>query len=234
MNKKISHYFINHPWRCGILFLFFMIILAIALPVKIIVNFLLIIGSCLMVFLIGIIIIFSLEEKKEKQNFFSMGKEDYEKKWIQYVDLVNEMINKKRFDRNNLDTNWIQTFHQIIYAIGTNRYLLRRNFNDFDIAACLVYSLTLDNPTDENILFAFDCAKRIISEPKEYIRDLGYGYKLELKVKNTFPKVNICIPNLTITAEALTSIIRTYLRQKKGNEIVQLSDFLHILYLKCK
>ena len=163
-----------------------------------------------------------------------MEKEDYEKKWMQYVDLVNEMLDEKKYERNKLNTDWIQTFNQVIYAIATNQYLLRRMFNDFDIAACLVYSLTWDSNNDEDILFAFDCAKKVISEPKEYIRDLGYGYKLELKVENILQKVNMHIPDETITTESLISIIRTYLTQKTESGIIQLSDFLHILYLKCK
>lgn len=187
-----------------------------------------------LVAIIAISVIASREEKKEKQKFQSMNEEDCEKKWMQYFDLVNEMSRKEKYGRKQLNTDWVQIFNQIIYVISSNRYLLRRKLNDFDIASCLVYSLTWNNNTDENILFAFDCAKKVISEPKEYIRELGYGYKLELEVENIFQKVNIDIPDETITTEILISIIRTYLMQKTERGIVQLSDFLHILYLKCK
>lgn len=233
MSRKIMQYIIAHPWKCLTSFAIFLIIFAITiskLPEIIVV----IIGTCLLALMIATIIISLRQEKKEKQKFQSMNKEDYEKKWMQYVDLVNELLDEKKYERNNLNTDWIQTFNQVIYAVATNQYLLRRKFNDFDIAACLVYSLTWDSNNDEDILLAFDCAKKVISEPKEYIRDLGYGYKLELKVENILQKVNMYIPDETITTKAIISIIRTYLTQKTEIGIIQLSDFLHILYLKCK
>lgn len=233
MSKKVMRYIIDHPLKCLMFFVIFLtiVVMTISKIPEIIVE---IIATCLVALMIAIVIIALYQEKKEKQKFQSMDKEDYEKKWMQYVDLVNEMLDEKKYERNKLNTEWIQTFNQVIYAVTTNQYLLRRKFNDFDIAACLVYSLTLDNSTDENILFAFDCAKKVISEPKEYIRYLGYGYNLELKVENIFQKVNIYIPDKTITTEALISIIRTYLMQKTESGLIQLSDFLHILYLKCK
>lgn len=232
MSKKVGQYIINHPARCFIsfwIFLFLCGVVSLLLP-QIVAE---IIAFCLLVCMIVLLITSLQKEKKEKQKLQTMGKEDYKKKWELYLNLVNEVIDEKDYARNKLNEDWIQTFNQVINAIATNQYLLRRKFNDFDIAACLVYSLTLDNDTDENILLAFDCAKRLINEPKEYIRDLGYGYKLELEVEKTFSKVNITIPDDVISPEALTSIIRAYLIQKTDSGILQLSDFLHILYLKC-
>lgn len=230
MSRKFMQYFISHPWRCIISLFVFSIIFAMTAP-EIVIE---IVCICVLVLLLIYILNTFCCEEKEKQELQSMDKEDYEKKWMQYVDLVNEMLDENKYERNKLNTDWIQTFNQVIYAVATNQYLLRRKFNDFDIAACLVYSLTWNNNTDEDILFAFSCAKKVIREPKEYIRDLGYGHKLELNVENIFQKVNIYIPDETITTEALISIIRTYLTQKTESGIIQLSDFLHILYLKCK
>ena len=233
MCKKIIQYFINHPFKCIVglfIFLFIFVFILSKLPQIVI----LIIPVFLLVLMIATMIAELYKVKKEKRKFQNMTEEDYEKKWKQYVDLVNETIDEENYDRNKLNVGWIQRFNNIIYALAGDEYLLRRKFDDFDIASSLIYSLTWDNNTDENILFAFYCAKKIISEPKEYIRDLGFGYKLELKEESVFQKVNICIPDETITAEALISIIRTYLMQKTETGIVQLSDFLHILYLKCK
>lgn len=237
MSKKIVQYFINHPFKfivrgCIFLIIFGFILSKILLKLPQIVTE--IIAVFMVVLIIAMIITVLYKEKKEKRKFQSMTEEDYKKKWKQYVDLVNETIDEENYDRNKLSVGWIQRFNQIIYAIAGNEYLLNRKFDDFDIASSLIYSLTWDNNTDENILFAFYCAKKIISEPKEYIRDLGFGYKLELEEESIFQKVNICIPNETITSEALISTIRTYLMQKTETGIVQLSDFLHILYLKCK
>ena len=232
MSRKVRQYIINHPTRCLIyflIFLFLFVVVILLLP-TIVTG---IIAFCLLVCIIALLITSLQKEKQEKQKLQTMDKEYYEKKWALYLNLVNEVIDEKNFERNKLDADWIQTFNQVINAIATNQYLLRRKFNDFDIAACLIYSLTLNNDTDENILLAFDCVKRVINEPKEYIRDLGYGYKLELEVEKTYLKVNITIPDDVISPEALTAIIRTYLMQKTANGILQLSDFLNILYLKC-
>lgn len=228
ISKKVGQYIIKHPAVCIISFFIFVAVILLIPPI---VSE--IIAFCLFVFMIVLVITSLQEEKKEKQKLQAMGKEDYKKKWALYLNLVNEVIDEKDYERNKLNEDWIQTFNQVINAIAANQYLLRRKFNDFDIAACLVYSLALDNDTDENILLAFDCAKRLINEPKEYICDLGYGYKLELEVEKTFSKVNINIPDDVISPEALTSIIRAYLIQKTDSGILQLSDFLHILYLKC-
>lgn len=230
MSKKVELYIINHPVRCFLSLLIFLFLLGVVIILSPI-DVSGIIAFCFIVCMFVLLITVRIKEKKEKQKLQAMGKEDYEKKWAQYLDLVNEVINEKGYERNKLNKDWIMTFNKVINVIATNQ--LRRSFNDFDIAACLVYALTLDNDTDENILLAFDCVKKIINEPKEYIRDLGYGYKLELEVEETLSKVNITIPDDVITSEAITAIIRAYLIQKTDRGILQLSDFLRILYLKC-
>lgn len=237
MSKKIMQYIISHPLKCFVALIIFSIIFAGIISYlpksvgEIVIEILVIIVYCMS---FAAIIIVHCKEKKEKQEFQSMTEEDYEKKWKQYVDLVNETINEENYERNKLSAGWIQRFNHILYTIAGNGHLLGRKLNDFDIASCLIFSLTWDNNSDKNIIFAFHCAKKIISEPKEYIRDLGFGYKLELEEENIFQKVNIYIPDKTITTDALISIIHTYLMEKTEKGIIELSDFLHILYLKCK
>ena len=233
MSKKINRYFINHPLKCIVSFLIVVLIYAFIiskLP-EIVVT---IIMGFLLVLMIATIILLSLRDVIEKQKFQNMTEEDYEEEWKQYVDFVNETIKEESYERNKLSTNWIKKFNQIVYTVATNQYLLRRKLNDFDIAACLIYSLAGEKNTDENILFAFNCAKKVISEPKEYFRVVKMSYNFELLEEKKFQKVNISIPDETITTEALISIIRTYLMQETEDGIVQLSDFLHILYLKCQ
>ena len=232
MGKKINRYFINHPLKSIIAFLIVVLIYAFIISrlpeivVKMIIVFLL-------VLMVVTEILLFLRSKMQRQKFQNATEEDFKEKWKQYVDLVNETINEENYERSRLRANWIQKFNQNIYAVATDQYLLKRKFNDFDIAACLIYSLTGENNIDENILFAFHCVKKIISEPKEYFRDY-FSYDFELLEEKKFQKVNISIPNETITAEALISIIRTYLVQETEDGIVQLSDFLHILYLNSK
>ncbi len=233
MSKKLIRYFINHPLKC-IVTLFIVVLIYAFIMSKLPENVVKFIMGFLLASMVTTVELLSLREKKEKQKLQNMTEEDYEEKWKQYFDLVNETINEENYDRSKLSINWIKKFNQIIYAVTTNQYLLRRNPNDFDIAACLIYSLAGEKNTDENILFAFNCAKKIISEPKEYFHIVKMGYNLELLEERKFQKVSIRIPDETITTKALISIIRTYLMQETEDGIVQLSDFLHILYLKCQ
>ena len=143
MSRKVGQYIINHPARCFIsflIFLFLFVVVILLLP-PIVAE---IIAFCLLVCMIVLLITSLQEEKKEKQKLQAMGKEDYEKKWALYLNLVNEVIDEKDYERNKLNEDWIQTFNQVINAIATNQYLLRRKSNDVEIAACLVYSLTRD------------------------------------------------------------------------------------------
>ena len=230
MERKITKYIVGHPARCLVSFIIFLISFTIILSMlpTIVVGS---IAACLLFIMFTIAIIYFYKDKKARQKIQNMEKLDYEKKWELYVKLVEEIISAKKYERNNLYNDWIQVFNELIYSVATNSHLMRRKFNDFDIAACLLYSLTWTSDTDENILMAFDCVKHLIDEPKEYIRYLGYGNELELEVDKTFEKVNLLVPNEIITAEVIVSIIRTYLTQKTVNGILQLSDFLHILYL---
>lgn len=233
MSTKIINYIINNLRKCLICFISFFILFVVTISILPIVIVEIII-CCLALLLIILLIVSSLKEKKEKLEFEKENKEYYEKKWKKYIDLVDKMANEKMYNKDNLDKDWILIFNEILYDVATNQYLFRRMFNDFDIASCLIYSLTLNNDTDENILFAFECAKKIISEPKEYTINLGYGYKLELKEENSFEKLDVCVPDEIITSKAIVEIIHTYIMQKTEDGVVKLSDFLYILYLRCK
>ena len=83
-------------------------------------------------------------------------------------------------------------------------------------------------------MFAFYCAKKVIMHPNEYIRSISLGGKLELEISKSLESVNIDFPNRTITYKSIASIIKAYLSQNTDVGIVQLSDFLHVLYLKSK
>ncbi len=237
VSKKILQYFVCNRVKCfvGIIIFSFIFVLAISkLPVTAVDIF----AVCLLLLVIAMSIASFCKIQKEKQKFQSMTEEDYKKKWEQYICLINETIDEDNYEWNELNAGWFQKFNDIMYALAcfsSSLNSLQRKFNDFDIASCLIYSLTWDNNTDENILFAFHCAKKIISAPKEYIRDIGFsGYKLELKEYRTFPSVSIDIPDEAITPQALISTLRTYLMRKSEYGIIQLSDYLHILYLNCK
>ena len=234
MSERIVRSVAKHPVKY-IFYLFIFLFLLTLITLKLPIIAAEIIGFSLIGFMFVLTIILIKkeedEERKKKQNSII---EEYRKKWAQYFILVNQVISERKYNRDKLNSDWIQEFDQLLNIIASNEYLLKRKFNDFDIAACLVYSLTKYDDADDDILLAFECAKIIINEPKEYSCNFGYGYKLELEIEDTFTKVDITIPDKNITAKALTEIIRAYLCQKTTVGIIQLSDFLHILYLNCK
>ena len=70
--------------------------------------------------------------------------------------------------------------------------------------------------------------------PREYYRCKDNFGEVDLGQYRTANKVNINLPDEVLTMRAIVTIIRTYLTQENEERIIQLSDFLHILYLRCK
>lgn len=184
--------------------------------------------------MVAMLIVVDYKDAKAQKKLQSMGKEDYEKVWEKYVDLVDNTCEELSYDRNKLNSAWINQFNYLIYEIAVNSTVLYRKFNDFDIAACLIYSLTWDNKDEENVIFSLECVRRLLNSPNIYIRTLKYGNELELEVESTLEEVNFQFYDEKITSDVLLSIIELYLNEKTINQLMRLSDFLYILYLKCK
>ena len=232
MSKKFTHYFYSHPIKCVV---FACILLSIWAALLGIISEIArcIIVALLVLIMLTILLVVCYKDQKAEKKLQSMEKEDYEKVWKKYVDLVEKTCQEQSYDRSKLNCNWVERFNELIYSIAADRNILRRKFSDFDIAASLIYSLTWEDEDNGNLIFSLECVKHLLSSPNIYSRYLGYGNELELEVESTLRKVDFNFYDENITLNALSSIIEVYLTQKTTYGIVLLSDFLYILYLKC-
>lgn len=225
MGKKAAKWFIAHPIRGCIIY---GICLMLLLPV--IVNIPPGSSTEIAIFLcvlMAILVFWSMwKERKEKRELKNMTKADMQETWKEYVNVVNTTVQKQ-----NLDDSWIETFHNLIYSVAGNSYYLKRMLNDFDIAAVLIYSLTWEQKKDEDIRLAFECAKKVMRHPKEYIRHIGFGGKMELEVEEPLWETKENPFDEEISEEMVISMIRRYLKRKSVRGVVQLSDFLYTLYI---
>ena len=154
-------------------------------------------------------------------------KEYVQNNWEEYIDLVKKISKGKQHLRANIYPNWLDKFDELMNMEDWKK--LDRKFSDFDIASCLIYSLTWDDSRDENIIFSFECAKQIIARPREYYRDIDNNNKVELKVYIKSTKVNMINLNAN---NMVVSYIRACLKEQIYEGLLEVSDFLYILYSK--
>lgn len=226
MCKKVKKWSLSHPM--GVLSIILLFAMALSLVLSIVPEWIIyLLGGVFIIF-----VIWSLcKEKKEKNVLQNMTQLDMKEKWKKYVDIVNSTLQNQNKTKI-LDDSWIEIFHYLMHHIATNSYYIRRKLNDFDIASFLIYSLTWKHREKEDILFAFECAKKIMSNPKVYYRHVNLGGELSLEVEGPIPEIENNPFNENIPEEKIISIIKRYLNQKSYSAIVQLSDFLYTLYKK--
>lgn len=230
MWEKVKKWFLSHPIG-GIIIIFLVFIALIPLLSIIPEGF----TTGMASLLCGIFIIFVIwstcKEKKEKKALQNMTPLDMKEKWKKYVDIVNSTLQNQKKTKI-LDDSWIEIFHSLMHSIADNSYYIRRKLNDFDIASFLIYSLTWNQSEKEDILFAFECAKKIMSNPKVYRRHVNLGGELSLEVEGTIPEIKTNPFDEKMTEEMIISIIKRYLNRRSNSAVVQLSDFLYTLYKK--
>lgn len=226
MCKKVKKWSLSHP--IGLL----SIILLVAMALSLILT---ILPEWIIYLLGGVFIIFVIwsfcKEKREKNVLQNMTQLDMKEKWKKYVDIVNSTLQNQKKTKV-LDDSWIEIFHSLMHSIADNSYYIRRKLNDFDIASFLIYSLTWNQSEKEDILFAFECAKKIMSNPKVYRRHVNLGGELSLEVEGTIPEIKANPFDEKMTEEMIISIIERYLNSRSNSAVVQLSDFLYTLYKK--
>ncbi|MCI9178306.1 MAG: hypothetical protein HFJ28_07195 [Clostridia bacterium] len=168
------------------------------------------------------------EDKKTKNALENRKPEDYMKKHLQYVDFVHTKANKEDFCLQIADEKWVPTFDNCIcsYAPG------HRTLSNFDIAACLIYAFLLEECSNEELVFIFKCVKTLISTPKTYNVKYLLGEEIVLEFKESNEAVFVNLPDEQISMEGLLSIFKAYFIPQDANGVSQLSDFLHILYLR--
>lgn len=185
-------------------------------------------------FWFGSLIIYSIEEIKEKKKRKNWEAKDYAQKHAYYISLVNSIAKEKQYTIHTEEDKWIRMFDKCINGI-LPRGSMRDELDDFDIASCLIYAFLLaHNCNDEELAFIFECAKHIISTPKSYIKHILVSGDFELETFETFESVTICVPNDEFSLDTILQILKAYGSDLTWEGILALSDFLHTLYLISK
>ena len=182
-----------------------------------------------LLFFFGSIFIYNRESKKEeeKRNLWTSG--DYFQKHYSYILLVKELSQEEHYTVKSFQEDWVKNFDKCIYEVIGNRF--QSKLNDFDIAACFIYAFLLCHCSDEELAFVFKCAKRIIQNPKSYKVTYSLGGEFQLEERKSF-KGCIFAPDKEISIEAILAILRAYFLPVNSTGISQLSDFLHVLFLR--
>ena len=233
MCKKIANFVytgFTHPIRIMfpiLLTFLLMIIISRFVPhlvaqVALLIFFILIVGS---------FFIYQIESKKEEKKRKEWTVDEYIQKHYSYVFLVNECSQEEHYTVQTSKEKWIKNFDQCIYALIGERF--NSKLNDFDIAACFIYAFLLCHCSDEELVFVFECAKRIIKDPKSYAVTYLLSGEFQLEERKSF-KGNICVPDKQISKEAILAILRAYFLPVNSTGILQLADFLHVLFLRSK
>ncbi len=233
MRKKIANFVHNnltHPIRImlTIMLTFFLILILSNFVPQLVGDIAFLLFTILIV---GPFFIYLIESKKEEKKRKEWTIEEYIQKHYSYVFLVNECSQEEHYTVQTSKEKWIKNFDQCIYALIGERF--NSKLNDFDIAACFIYAFLLCHCSDEELVFVFECAKRIIKDPKSYAVTYLLSGEFQLEERKSF-EGNICIPDKQISKEAILAILRAYFLPVNSTGISQLSDFLHVLFLRSK
>lgn len=231
MCKKIANFvhtsLIPHPIRIVLT-----ILLITLLPLTISCFFpQLVVNIALLLCIILILIpffIYLIESKKEEKKRKEWTIDEYIKKHYSYVFLVNECSQEEVYTVQTSRERWIKNFDQCIYALIGERS--NSKLNDFDIAACFIYAFLLCHCSDEELAFVFECAKRILRNPKSYDVTYSLSREFQLNERKRF-KGYIHVSDNQISKHSLLAILRAYFIPMNSTGISQLSDFLHVLFL---
>lgn len=182
-----------------------------------------------LLFLLGSLYIHRIESKKEEEKRKLWTSGDYFQKHYSYILLVKELSQEENYTVKSFQEDWVKNFDKCIYEVIGNRF--QSKLNDFDIAACFIYAFLLCHCSDEELAFVFKCAKRIIQNPKSYKVTYSLGGEFQLEERKSF-KGCIFAPDKEISIEAILAILRAYFLPVNSTGISQLSDFLHVLFLR--
>lgn len=177
---------------------------------------------------IYVIIWWRSQDKKAKAKMESLTVEEYTQIYKKYYDMVNRVDKTKYDGAEKLSDDWLKQFHKILYDAAIE--CRRRKFNDFDIASCLIHILVHET---DNVIFAFECAKPLLTEPSIYSAYEGDGGEIKFDIEFTYSRKNIPYPDSKINSEALETIIRPLYNQQTTAGLFRLSDFLQNIYFSC-
>lgn len=171
---------------------------------------------------------YHIQDKRAKAKMENLTIDEYRQMYKKYFDVVNRVDKTKFSGAEKLSDNWLKQFHKILYDAAIE--CRRRKFNDFDIASCLIHILVHET---DNVIFAFECAKPLLTEPSIYSAYEGDGGEIKFDIEFTYSRKNIPYPDSKINSEALETIIRPLYNQQTTAGLFRLSDFLQNIYFSC-
>lgn len=142
---------------------------------------------------------------------------------------MNHIANQSCFlGHITLPEDWLILFDKALPKIAEKCIDSHTRFNNFSIAACLMYALTSERLDSMQVRFAFECTKLFISEPQVYEAFFGWSGTLHIKkIPSSFKKVGIYAFQPYTNSEEVLTLFKAYLPQG----IYSLSTFLLYLYL---
>lgn len=161
---------------------------------------------------------------------------DYLEKYQYYVNLVCEISSRKEYNSITLEEDWCKLFDTSLIELATF-YQSNVYFDDFDVAACLLYTLYEKGNGGNLSAFLFDCISPIISEPKIYdIKFILSGELILEEQEESYKRTDLSIPSPDLSKDTVILLIETYLSITScAHSLSKLSNFLNILYVKsCK
>ena len=176
-------------------------------------------------------------KKNRKGWSISELKNFYEKQF----NAVNQTVAEYDYSVIN-DHNWLFTFNKTVRLFLSPQYS-KYTFSSFDFAACLIYSLIVEpiakfNDQSEKQLFAFSCAKKLLSKPFFYYAEKSYPSQTLLNFRedtdNVLEEVNFNFPNKVFTDKVICEIITAYTSSGEVEDLIQFSDVLQKMYMKSK
>lgn len=175
------------------------------------------------------------DERRNKQatkRMQNLNLEDLQKMYSEYKALVESKLEELDYSRDIICKNWLEDFHEYFYiASDITNYTM---FTDFHIAASMFFALVSETPSLNQVCFAYECIKWLISNPREYVRHIDYGSEIKLKVETTLEEADYSLIEERIAPDELCKIIKeVYLTNKTESSLIGLADFLGSLYERC-
>lgn len=148
-----------------------------------------------------------------------------------YVKIVEKELSKRYEWKHTFYPTWVEKFDKMINSYS--KAIKEGKFTDFDVSACLVCALLLDNKESNKIEFALDCIKPIIIEPKVYMKFERKKRTLKIVVQETMTRIDPDILEEEAKKKGVISNIEAYASAGKLYGIANVSYFLQMFYERC-
>lgn len=226
--SKVRKYLSKHPESVLIIFCLFFMLSVFFAPRW----FVFVLIGVLLASSIYIILLDDIKNKQAKKRMQNLCLEDFRKMYSEYDALVESKLEELDYSRDIIRKNWLEEFHEYFYIASdiTNKTM----FTDFHIAASMFFALVSETPSLNQVCFAYECIKWLISNPREYVRHIDYGSEIKLEVETTLEEADYSLIEERVAPDELCKIIKeVYLTNKTESSLIGLADFLGSLYERC-